>query len=214
MQGAFITLEGIDGAGKSAQTALLHQALQQAGYNVQVTREPGGDDVGEAVRTLLLEKHMVLRAELLLFLAARAQNTAQIIMPALQAGNIVLCDRYIDSSVAYQGYARGLNPAEIEQMNSFATGTLTPHLTILLDIAPQTGLARQMNRNRMEAEGIEFLQRARQGFLTVAENNKERFLVLDASQSLQTLHNLILERVQLLLQQRNTQPIRPGGAID
>lgn len=199
MPGFFITFEGGDGAGKTTQIALLRHELEQNGCSVCVTREPGGDPVGERVRDLLLHADMDPRAELLLFLASRAQNTAQVIRPHLEAGGIVLCDRYIDSSVAYQGHARGLGIELVARLNAFATDGLTPDLTFLLDLDPAAGLARQVARNRMEAQGLEFQQKVREGFLATAANNAARFRVFDASLSPDTLHDAISAEVRLRL---------------
>lgn len=203
--GIFLTFEGIDGAGKSKQISLLCTALEHNGYNVRVTREPGGDSVGEGVRNLLLHQRMCSKAELLLFLASRAQNTESVIVPALKDGYIVLCDRYIDSSVAYQGYARGLPPEEVIRLNRFATDDLIPDLTFLLDISPALGLARQKDGNRMEAEGVEFMQRAREGFLAIAAAGPGRVILLDASLTSDVLHTAILHHVYGLLQDHTHQ---------
>jgi dTMP kinase len=200
----FVSFEGVDGAGKTTQVALLRAALERDGCTVCVTREPGGDPVGESVRALLLHTAMTPRAELLLFLASRAQNVAAVIRPALAAGQVVLCDRYIDSSAAYQGEARGLGVELVDRLNAFATGDLRPDLTFLLDLPPEQGLARQSDTNRMEAEGVAFQQRVREGFLAVAQNNPARFRVLDAKKPPETLHRTIYEEVRRLLDARAT----------
>jgi len=202
--GLFVTFEGVEGAGKTTQIALLRDYLQQIGCSVCVTREPGGDVVGEAVRRLLLENEMCARAELLLFLAARAQNVDQIIKPHLISGGVVLCDRYIDSSVAYQGYGRGLGRDIVAELNTFAVGGILPDLTILLDLAPIVGLARQTNRNRMESESLDFHERVREGFQREAANSPKRFCVLDAALDAAGLHSTIRERVFSLLEARRT----------
>lgn len=198
-KGRLITFEGIDGAGKSTQLSLLRQVLQEKGYEVLVTREPGGDAVGEEVRRLLLQKAMVPRAELLLFLASRAQNTEAVIRPALASGIIVLCDRYIDSSVAYQGYGRDLQPETIEQLNDFATNSLVPDLTLLLDVPPEVGLERQTQKNRIEEAGIAFLRRVRNGYLLLAQKHPERIRVLDASRPPEKIHREVCALVFELL---------------
>ena len=202
--GLFVTFEGVEGAGKTTQIALLRDSLQQAGHDVCVTREPGGDSVAETVRRLLLEKEMTPRAELLLFLAARAQNVERVIRPHLATGGTVLCDRYIDSSIAYQGCARGLGRSAVFQLNAFAINGLLPDLTVLLDLPPEIGLARQTDRNRMEAEALEFHQRVREGFLLEAENNPARFCVLNAARDVAAIHAGIRERVEALLESRRT----------
>ncbi len=202
LPGLFVTFEGVEGAGKTTQIALLRAALEREGRQVRVTREPGGDAVAEGVRTLVLQGQVTPRAELLLFLAARAQNVERVIRPGLEAGEVVLCDRYIDSSVAYQGYARGLGPDTVAQLNTFATGGLIPEVTILLDPPPEVGLARQRERNRMEAESLAFHQRVREGFLAEAEKNPARISVLDATLPPQALHACIYARVQQVLKNR------------
>ncbi len=198
--GLFVTVEGIDGAGKSTQIAMLKAALEYQGRRVCVTREPGGDDLGETVRNLLLSGAAIDRAELLLFMAARAQNTERVIRPALAEGAIVLCDRYIDSSTAYQGAGRGLDIATIEMLNVFATNALLPDITFLLDISPRIGLGRQQVHSAMEREGTAFLARVRQGFLAIAENSAGRIVVLDAAIPVNDLHAEILQFVSKRLQ--------------
>jgi dTMP kinase len=183
MTGLFITFEGPEGAGKTTQIGLLESTLQEAGYTVTRTREPGGDRVGERVRELLLSRTMGAEAELLLFGAARAQNVREVVRPALAAGNIVLCDRFTDSTLAYQGYARGLSLEVIRQVNHFATGGLVPHRTFLLDLPPALGLARQDPdaQNRLDKEDLAFHEKVRHGFLQVAQSDPERIVVVDAS---------------------------------
>jgi dTMP kinase len=200
--GLFVTFEGVEGAGKSTQIGLLRAHLEQAGHSVCVTREPGGDVVAETVRRLLLENEMEPRAELLLFLAARAQNVERIIRPHVQSGGVVLCDRFIDSSVAYQGCARGIGTDIVRRLNAFAIDSVIPDLTILLDLPPALGLARQSDHNRMEAEDLAFHERVREGFLLEAQNNPERFCVLDATQEAAPIQAAIRERVQALIDAR------------
>jgi dTMP kinase len=222
LAGLFVTFEGVEGAGKTTQIALLRDALLRPGQSgarasagvrtetvlavlgreVIVTREPGGDVVAETVRRLLLEQEMTPRAELLLFLAARAQNVEEVIRPHLDGGGVVLCDRFIDSSVAYQGYGRGLGRDLVAQLNAVAVAGVVPDLTVLLDLDPEIGLARQTNRNRMEAENLAFHHRVRQGFLLESQNSPARFCVLDATQDPGLLHAAIWERVQKLLADR------------
>ena len=196
----FVTFEGVEGAGKTTQIRLLRDSLTAAGQNVCVTREPGGDALAEGIRNLLLHVAMTPRAELLLFLASRAQNVEAVIRPHLAAGGIVLCDRYIDSSVAYQGHARGLGQDNTAHLNTFATHDLVPDLTFLLDLAPEVGLARQQERNRMEAESLEFHQRVREGYLAEAANNASRFCILDAALPQDALQALIWTRTQAALE--------------
>ena len=213
MTGRLITFEGVEGAGKTTQIALLRVALESAGHRVFVTREPGGDPLGEAIRGLLLattlpaadashssvENRPVPAAELLLFLASRAQMTARILRPQLEAGAVVLCDRFIDSSVAYQGHARGQDPATVRGLNRFATGGLLPDATILLDLDPLQGLARQQERNRMEAESLAFHQRVRAGYLAEAALEPARFHLFDATLAPDALHAHILNAVLPLM---------------
>jgi dTMP kinase len=204
MPGLFVTFEGGDGAGKTTQITRLRARLEAEGLSVCMTREPGGDALGEGIRGLLLHSAMTPRAELLLFLAARAQNVDQVIRPHLAAGDIVLCDRFIDSSIAYQGYARALGRDLVARLNAFATDGLVPDLTILLDLPPEVGLARQQESNRMEAEGLEFQRRVREGFLAEAARAPERFLVLNASLPVERLHAEIFARLQQTRRARQT----------
>lgn len=202
MPGLFITFEGVEGAGKSTQIAMLRDALYAEGHSVITTREPGGSAIGEAIRVILLSKERPVtdRSELLLFLAARAQLTEEAIRPRLLANEIVLSDRYIDSTTAYQGYARGNDLELIHKLNVFATGNLKPDLTVLLDLDPSVGLKRQQDHNRMEAQSLEFHQRVREGFLKIAAEEPERFRVFDATESPDRIHKLILKEVTKALE--------------
>ncbi|MCC6625868.1 MAG: dTMP kinase [Chloroflexi bacterium] len=180
----FITFEGPEGCGKTTQARRLAALLEARGQPVCLTREPGGTPIAEQVRAILLrpENHAMLpAAELLLYLAARAQHTAEVIRPALRAGVTVLCDRYSDSTLAYQGFGHGLPLAEVEQMDSFATGHLRPDLTIYLDVPVAVGLARKRGAewNRLEAQTVAFHERVRAGYHTLIERAPARFLVLD-----------------------------------
>jgi dTMP kinase len=179
----FITFEGGEGSGKTTQIASLAEWLRGRGDTVLATREPGGDAVAESIRSVLLEPGSPVhpRTELLLFLAARAQVTEQVIRPALDRGEIVLCDRFIDSTVVYQGHARGHDLTMVRDLNAVATGNLLPNLTILLDIDVEIGLARQQDRNRMEDEAVEFHEAVRAGYLAEAALFPERFVIIDAS---------------------------------
>ena len=195
----------MEGAGKTTQIALLRAALEREHHTVCVTREPGGDAFAESLRSLLLNHTMTPRAELLLFLASRAQNVEQVIRPQLAAGSVVICDRYIDSSIAYQGCARGLGRETVAALNAFATADLVPDLTILLDLPPEIGLSRQTDRNRMEEESLPFHERVREGFLTSAANGPLRFRVLDASQPPELIHGRIVTLVLGRLRDNATQ---------
>lgn len=205
--GIFITFEGAEGSGKTTQIRLLAAALSQSGYRIVATREPGGTRIGDAIRNLLLDHRHVeisLRAETLLFQAARAQIVDEVIRPALATGAIVLCDRYADSTLAYQGYGRGQSLDTLKQLGDYATDRLLPALTIYLDIDVREGLARKRTGapeewNRIENLDIEFHQRVRSGYLALAKAEPERWLVLDASQPIDVLHHAILLRVLALL---------------
>ncbi len=184
--GVFITFEGGDGCGKSTQIKRLAATLRRAGADVMVVREPGGTVVGEAVRSVLLDpEHQALDsvAELLLYEASRAQNVAEVVRPALAKGTWVLLDRFADSSTAYQGYGRGLGRETVEALNAVATGGLVPEATVLLDIDPVEGVRRATGggADRLEAAGAEFHARVRAGFLEIASDEPERFIVVDAS---------------------------------
>ena len=181
----FITFEGVEGAGKTTQIARLALRLRTEGRDdVLTTREPGDGLLGSELRRLALHPPTGIivepRAELLIMLADRAQHVGQVIRPHLAGGGIVICDRYADSSVAYQGYGRGLNIAEISRLNDYATDNLKPDLTILLDLDPTLGLARQSERNIMEAESLAFHTRIRAGFLELATQEPERWAIVEA----------------------------------
>ena len=179
----FVTFEGLDGSGKSTQARLLRDRLQQAGREVVATREPGGTPVGEAVRALLLDgADMTPWAEAALFAAARAELVTHVIRPALARGVAVVCDRYVDSSLAYQGVARGLGVDEVLELNLRATGALLPDQTFLLLVEPEIGLARLEERpDRIEREGLEFLRRVDRGYRELAERFPERITALDGT---------------------------------
>lgn len=190
----FITFEGGEGAGKSSQLRRLAARLREEGrQDVLETREPGGSLLGQELRQLVLHPPQGVvveaRAELLIMVADRAQHVAQALRPHLDAGGIVLCDRYVDSSVAYQGHGRGLDVGEIDGLNAYATGGLTPDLTLLLDLDPAVGLARQKDRSRMEAEALPFHTSVRAGFLALAAQHPERFRVLDAARPPAAVHD-------------------------
>jgi len=180
----FIAFEGGEGAGKSTQEALLADHVQRLGRTVVRTREPGGTPAAEAIRDVLLSPRFTgldPHAEALLFAAARGEHASAVIRPALERGDIVICDRYIDSSVAYQGIARGLGAEPVRELSLWATNGLVPDLTILLDVDPVVGLSRLSNPDRMEAEPIEFHRKVREGFLALAKAEPHRYLIVDAA---------------------------------
>src|SRR5579885_542584 len=176
--GVFITFEGTDGAGKSTLIGLLADRLRQQGCAVTVTREPGGSPVAERIREILMNEAMDPWTELFLYEASRAEHLARTILPALERGDWVLCDRFADSSLAYQGQARGLPWAEVERLNKVATRGLRPDLTVWLDVDPATGLERAREKTRFEAEGVEFQKRVRAGFARAARQAPRRWLKL------------------------------------
>ncbi len=194
----FITFEGIDGCGKTTHLALLESYLREKGYDPLMPREPGGTALGEQIRPLLLNKasyDISPESELLLFLASRAQICRELIRPALEVGRLVICDRFMDSSVAYQGYGRGLGPDLVSQFNNFATAGLTPDLTFLLDLDPQLASqridAREMAANRLDAEGLAFQTKVRQGFLELARQNPDRIVLIDTAGDKEVAQNQI-----------------------
>lgn len=192
-RGLFITTEGPDGAGKTTILQMLGASLQGLGHNVLLTREPGGISISEQIREVILNKEnteMDSRTEALLYAAARRQHLIEKVIPALEAGKIVLCDRFIDSSLAYQGYARGLGIDEVYGINKFAIGEVMPDLTFYFDIDPLAGLERinlSKNReiNRLDLEGLAFHEKVREGYLQIIDRWKERFYIIDASQEME-----------------------------
>ena len=199
-------MEGGDGAGKSTQAQLLVNALEAAGRAVLRTREPGGTPVGEALRSLVLDHgngEIDARTEALIFAASRAAHVRQVIRPALAAGAVVVCDRYIDSSVAYQGAGRGLGTDAVRSLNAWATEGLEPDLTVLLDVDPERGRDRrtagQAAEDRMESEPDAFHLQIRRAFLETAQTDPGRYLVLDAGRPVDELARAVLQRVEALL---------------
>ena len=208
MTGLFITFEGGEGCGKSTQIAALKAQLEAMGKTVVQTREPGGTALGEYVRSLLQHdaagQSMSPEAELLLFAASRAQHVRELIAPAIAQGQIVLCDRFLDSTTVYQGVARAIDSKKVNTINQLAIGDTKPDLTILIDLPPEIGLARVHARSdgqldRMEKEAIEFFQAVRQGYIDLAKSEPKRFLLLDGNQSVENLEALIWQRVEATL---------------
>lgn len=205
--GRFITLEGGEGVGKSTNLAFIHDQLIARGYTVVLTREPGGTPLAEKLRTLLLEKSaeaMCDLTELLLIFAARAQHLEQVIQPALSRGDWVLCDRFTDATYAYQGYGRGMDKGLIAQLEQLVHPALCPDLTLLLDIDIDVGLARARERgelDRIESEQRQFFEAVRRGYLSLAEQDPQRFAVIDASPRLDQVQMAIKDRVDRLIEQ-------------
>lgn len=180
----FITLEGPDGGGKTTLARSLAEVLKSQGREVVLTREPGGSSIGPALRTILLEGGDVSKeAELFLFLADRAAHVNEVIKPALVAGKWVICDRFVDSTMVYQGAGRGFQLSDLRKLNEIATGGLMPKFTLLLDVPSEVGIARQTKWDRLDQEPLEFHKKVRQGFLDLASAEPERIKVLQAEQS-------------------------------
>ncbi len=201
--GYFITFEGSECAGKSTHIKLLSKYFMEHKIDCVITREPGGTEIGEEIRNIV--KHhagknpVADEAELLLFAASRAQHMREVIIPALQKGDYVICDRFTDSTVAYQGYARGLNMNFIRTLNCFATIGRSPDLTIILDLTPEESLARRIERNendRIEAEDISFHSKVRDAFLKIASEEPKRVKIVSSAGSIDSVHNEILKTVK------------------
>lgn len=198
MRGKFITFEGADGSGKTTQIEKIKEYLEQQGHKCLLTREPGGSDLGNKIREILLhyDGEVDSLAELLLYMADRAQHVKKVIIPALNEGIYVLCDRYIDSSVAYQGYARGLDIERIINLNTIATDGLNPDLTIVFDIKTETAMQRVgEEKDRLEQEGIEFHRKLCNGYLELAKKFPERIKTVNANLNIDE----VFEQVKSLL---------------
>ncbi|MBO6087157.1 dTMP kinase [bacterium] len=201
-RGLFITFEGVDGCGKSTQIELLSKYLKENNFEVVITREPGGKGLGEKLREILLnyDGEVSDRCESFLFLADRAQNIDTIVNPAVNSGKIVLCDRHTDSTVAYQGYGRGLDIDTINHLNNLATNNKKPDLTFIFDIDTETSMKRVgKNQDRMESAGIEFQNRVRKGYLELAQIEPERVKVIDATKTIEEIHEEVLEIIKKIL---------------
>ena len=208
MAGIFITLEGPDGSGKTTQIAYLRTLFEREGFTVVQTREPGGTPIADRIRSLILDpahREMTARTEALLYMAARAQHTAELIRPALRRDAVVISDRYADSTLVYQGVARGLSQEALVWLNRFATEDLVPDLTLLLD-GESGNLAQRVadrgNRDRLDSEGLEFHQQVRAGFLRLAEQNPGRFRVIDGEQPVENVRWAIEKCVMEFLRKR------------
>lgn len=210
-KGCFITFEGPEGGGKTTQSRRLIARLEKAGFEVVYTREPGGTPTGEAIRGILQHdkggEPLCDESEVLLFAASRAQLVRNIILPALHRGSVVVCDRFADSTTAYQGYGRGFPLEQMKAINSFAVHAAVPDVTVLLDIPSEDGMARLVERHRkqsttydrIERESLEFHKRVREGYLMMAEAEPGRFLVVDARKTPDEIETAIWERVRLVL---------------
>lgn len=211
MPGKFITFEGIDGSGKTTQLGMLADKLRSDGFDVLTTLEPGGTLLGKRLRAVFLETEEPVAplAELLLFAADRAQHVEFLIKPALADGKIIISDRYADATFAYQGAGRGFSEATVNQVIELATGDLKPDLTVFFDLPIEDALLRTTNRstggdrkNRMDKETAEFYERVRRAYLTIAEREPERFLVIDAKGATDEVHQRVLEIVRQFLNRK------------
>ena len=187
-KGCFITMEGVDGSGKTTQLQLTARYLLDCGYEVVTTREPGGTKLAERIRNIVLDADAAVnpRTEVLLYLAARAEHVEKVIRPALEAGKVVLCDRFADSTMVYQGFVRGIEADKVKGLCEFAADNLQPKLTILLDAAPEALLQRRADRgvkDRFEQEGLDFQKKVREGFLLLANDNPDRIKKVNALQN-------------------------------
>lgn len=209
--GFFITFEGIEGCGKSTQVRLLTKAFEETGIHCIVTREPGGTSIGSKIRDILLNpdhKGMAAEAELLLYAADRAQHVREVIKPSIDNGKVVVCDRFADATLAYQGFGRGLDVATIHDLNRIASLGIRPDLTLLLDCPVETGIGRALERNsknshikddRFEREALAFHQKVREGYLSIAKSEPDRIKVIDACQDVETMQNEIWKVVNGML---------------
>ena len=205
MSGLFITMEGCEGAGKSLQCRKLERHLKESGYKTLLTREPGGAEISEQIRKIILNPgnaSLSPAAEALLYSAARAQHVAEVIGPALKNNCIVICDRFTDSSVAYQGYARGLGPDVIDGINAFASGGITPDITFFIDLNPGESFSRKRKNaalDRIELEDAEFHYRVYEGYKQIAQKNPQRVAVINGRRGPQEIHAEIIEKIRPLL---------------
>jgi len=203
-RGVFVCLEGGEGSGKSTQSRLLREALTAQGYGVVLTFEPGDTAVGKELRRIVLDPAtgaLSDRCEALLYAADKAEHVETLVRPALARGEVVITDRYVDSTLAYQGAGRALDVAEVEQVARWATGDLRPHLTVVLDLEPSAGLGRFRGRDRIEGESLEFHERVREAFVAMAKDDPDHYLVVDARAPIGEIHERILARVRPLLAQ-------------
>jgi dTMP kinase len=209
-RGIFIVFEGGEGAGKSLQVEILASHLREGGHAVTVTREPGGTRIGEQIRSITHNPENVdldAKAEAYLMAASRAQHVAETIAPALEAGKIIISDRFLDSSLAYQGFGRQIGEEKVAQMNELAVGGATPDLTILLNISPEEGMSRRRasskTNDRLDLQQKDFYERVYGGYLTLAKKDPARYLVIDASAPVETVGEMIWDFVKAFLEKRN-----------
>ncbi|MEC0302298.1 dTMP kinase [Terribacillus saccharophilus] len=210
LTGLFITLEGGEGAGKTSAVPLLTARLEEQGYQVLTTREPGGIEIAEAIRAVILDPantSMDGRTEALLYAAARRQHLVEKVWPALKKGMIVLCDRFVDSSLAYQGHTRGLGMEEVMEINRFAVETTMPDLTLFFDISPEAGLARisenkGREQNRLDLEALSFHESVYEGYQILREQYKDRYVTLDASKPLAEVAENAAQAIMAFLQDK------------
>jgi dTMP kinase len=204
--GRFITFEGVEGSGKSTQISALAERLRRSGWIVHVTREPGGTTVGEQIRDVMLNRsneQLTALTETFLVMAARAQHVEEVVRPALAAGALVLCDRFADSTLAYQGYARGLDNQVLRRLNRLATAALTPDMTIVFDIPAAIGLRRrraQRDANRLDMESMSFHERVRKGFLELAKQEPRRVKVVKATGTQDQISDTVAGLIEPLLE--------------
>ncbi|AIO18085.1 Thymidylate kinase [Candidatus Izimaplasma bacterium HR1] len=206
MTGKFITFEGPDGSGKSTVIKAVEEFLKSEGYNILTTREPGGIRIAEDIRKVILSKENTMmsgRAEALLYAASRAQHLAEKVQPALSEGKVVLCDRFVDSSLAYQGYGRELGIDEVWNINKFAIGDVLPDLTIFIDIPPHVGLNRVQKStrklDRLDLETLEFHEKVYQGYKIIIEKFKDRFVIIDGNNPVETVIEDTLQVIKTYL---------------
>ena len=200
--GVFVCFEGGDGTGKSTQARTLAASLEQRGYHPLLTFEPGDTPVGKEMRRIVLDPatgELSHRTEVLLYAADKAEHVDYVVMPALERGQVVITDRYVDSLLAYQGAGRALEPGDVELVARWATRDLRPHLTVVLDLDPAHGLSRFAERDRIEGESPDFFVRARTAFLTLAAADPDHYLVVDASRPADEIAEIVLTRLEPLL---------------
>ena len=203
-RGVFVCFEGGEGSGKSTQSGRLRDWLLAEGYAVRLTFEPGDTPVGREVRRIVLSPEtgaLADRTEALLYAADKAEHVETLVLPALERGEVVITDRYVDSTLAYQGAGRSLAVEEVEAVARWATGDLRPHLTVVLDLAPEAGLGRFAERDRIEGESLEFHQRVREAFVAMAEDDPDHYLVLDARAPVDEIAERVRDAVRPLLTQ-------------